>query len=78
MLDSGTTVVETYRETGSPRYEYLLDTEYSQLRRTKEDYIFVFRFPRVKGILAAARMLICECARMSQLMNNLFINHNEP
>lgn len=75
-LDSGTTVIEPYRKTGSAKYEHLLQTEFTQLRRTKKDYIVVFRFPRVKGIIAATRQLISECARISLLMYNLYLRHN--
>lgn len=76
-LDGGTMVVEPYHETGSPRYEYMLQTEYTQLRRTKKDYIVVFRFPRERGIIAATRQLISECARISVLMYNEYFRHNE-
>lgn len=74
-FDGGTMVVEPYHETGSKRYEYILSTEHAQLRSTMKDYIVVFRFPRAKGILAAARHLICETARMSLLMYNEYYNH---
>lgn len=76
-LDSGATVIEPYRKTGSAKYEHLLQTEFTQLRRTKKDYIVVFRFPRMKGIIAATRQLINECARISLLMYNLDLRHNE-
>lgn len=75
--DSGTTVVEPYQETGSARYDYLLSTQYSQLRRTRSHYIAVFRFPRVEGILAATRNLINEAARLAILMTNEYFNHGE-
>lgn len=77
LNDDGTTVIEPYRKSGSPRYEYLLDVKYGFLRRTKKDYIVVFRFPRKAGILAAARHLISATSRLSILMCNLFFNHNE-
>lgn len=76
-LDGGTMVVEPYHETGSRRYDYMLQTEYTQLRRTKKDYIVVFRFPRERGIIAATRQLISECARISVLMYNEYFRHNE-
>ncbi len=76
-LDSGATVIEPYRKTGSAKYEHLLQTEFTQLRRTKKDYIVVFRFPRMKGIIAATRHLISECAHMAILMTNEYFNHNE-
>lgn len=76
-LDSGATVIEPYRKTGSAKYEHLLQTEFTQLRRTKKDYVVVFRFPRMKGIIAATRQLINECARISLLMYNLYLRHNE-
>lgn len=76
-LDSGATVIEPYRETGSVRYEHMLQTEYMQLRRTKKDYIVVFRFPRVGGIIAATRQLISETAHMAILMSNEYFNHFE-
>jgi len=76
-LDNGATVIEPYRETGSRKYQYMLQTEYTQLRRTKKDYLVVFRFPRVKGIIAATRHLISECAHMAILMSNEYFNHNE-
>ena len=76
-LDSGATVIEPYRETGSPRYRYMLQTEFMQLRRTKKDYIVVFRFPRVGGIIAAIRQLISETAHMAILMYNEYFRHNE-
>ena len=77
QFDDGTTVVEPYRKTGSPRYEYLLNVKYGFLRRTKKDYIVIFRFPRKAGILAAARHLISACSRLAILMSNEFFNHNE-
>ena len=76
-LDSGATVIEPYRETGSRKYQYMLQTKYTQLRRTKKDYIVVFRFPRVRGIIAATQHLISECARMTLLMYNEHFNHCE-
>ena len=76
-FDGGTMVVEPYHETGSHRYEYILSTEYAQLRRTTKDYIVVFRFPRAKGILAAAQHLISETARLSVLLCNEYYNHFE-
>lgn len=76
-LGTGATVIEPYRKSGSPRYEHMLSTEYAQLRRTKKDYIVVFRFPRVRGIIAATRQLISECARISLLMYNEYFRHNE-
>lgn len=76
-LDSGATVIEPYRETGSRKYQYMLQTEYTQLRRTKKDYIVVFRFPRVRGIIAATRHLISECAHMAILMSNEYFHHYE-
>ena len=75
-LDSGTMVVEPYHKTGSRRYDYMLQTEYTQLRRTKKDYIVVFRFPRERGIIAATRQLISECARISILMYNEYFYHH--
>ena len=75
-LDSGATVIEPYRETGSRKYQYMLQKD-TQLRRTKKDYLVVFRFPRVRGIIAATRQLINECARISLLMYNLYLRHNE-
>lgn len=76
-LDNGATVIEPYRESGSSRYEHMLQTEFMQLRRTKKDYIVVFRFPRVGGIIAAIRQLISETAHMAILMTNEYFNHNE-
>ena len=76
-LDSGATVIEPYNESGTSRYEYMLQTEYTQLRRTKKDYLVVFRFPRVRGIIAATRHLISECAHMAILMSNEYFNHFE-
>ena len=76
-LDSGATVIEPYRKTGSAKYEHLLQTEFTKLRRTKKDYVVVFRFPRMKGIIAATRQLINECARISLLMYNLYLRHHE-
>ena len=76
-LDSGATVIEPIRKTGSRRYEHMLQTEYMQLRRTKKDYIVVFRYPRVGGIIAATRQLINECAHMAILMYNEYFRHNE-
>lgn len=76
-LDNGATVIEPYRETGSRKYQYMLQTKYTQLRRTKKDYIVVFRFPRVGGIIAAIRQLISETAHMAILMTNEYFNHNE-
>ena len=76
-LDGGTMVVEPYHKTGSKRYDYMLQTEYAQLRRTKKDYIVVFRFPRERGIIAATRQLISECARISVLMYNEYFRHFE-
>lgn len=76
-FDGGTTVIEPYRETGSPKYEHLLQTEHTQLRRTKKHYIVVFRFPRVDGIIATIRNLLNECARISTLMYSLYFNHYE-
>ena len=75
--DGGTMVVQPYQETGCKRYEHILSTECTQLRRTKREYIVVFRFPRVKGILAAARLLICETSRLAILMCNEHFNHYE-
>lgn len=75
-LDSGTMVVEPYHKTGTNRYEYMLQTENTQLRRTKKDYIVVFRFPRERGIIAATRQLLNECARISVLMYNEYFYHN--
>ena len=77
LNDDGTTVIEPYRKSGSARYEYLADVKYGFLRRTKKDYIVVFRFPRKAGILAAARHLISATSRLSILMCNLFFNHGE-
>lgn len=74
-FENGTLIIEPYRTTGSPRYDYMLQTEYAQLRRTKKDYIVVFRFPRERGIIAATRLLISECARISVLMYNEYFNH---
>ena len=76
-LDGGATVIEPYRSSGSSRYEHMLQTEYMQLRRTKKDYIVVFRFPRVGGIIAAIRQLISETAHMAILMSNEYFNHDE-
>lgn len=76
-LDGGATVIEPYRETGSARYEHMLQTQFMQLRRTKKDYIVVFRYPRVRGIIAATRHLISECAHMAILMSNEYFNHFE-
>lgn len=74
-FDGGTMVVEPYHETGSKIYEHIFSTENAQLKATMKDYIVVFRFPRAKGILAAARNLICETARMAILMTNEHYNH---
>lgn len=76
-LDGGTMVVEPYHETGSKRYEPILSTEHAQLKTTMKDYIIVFRFSRAKGILAAARLLICETSRLAILMCNEYFNHYE-
>ncbi len=76
-LDGGTTIIEPIRKSGLPRYEHMLQTEFMQLRRTKKDYIVVFRFPRVRGIIAATQHLISECARMTLLMYNEHFNHCE-
>ena len=76
-LNDGTTVVEPYRETGSPRYEYLASVEYGTLRRTKKDYYVIFKFSRKAGILAAARHLISACSRLAILMCNEYYHHNE-
>ena len=75
-LDGGTMVVEPYHKTGSKRYDYMLQTECTQLRRTKKDYIVVFRSPRERGIIAATRLLISECARISVLMYNEYFHHH--
>ena len=76
-LDGGATVIEPIRNTGSHRYEYMLQTKHTQLRSTKKDFIIVFRFPRVGGIIAAIRQLISETAHMAILMTNEYFNHNE-
>jgi len=75
--DNGRTVIEPYRKTGSPRYEYLTSVKYGTLRRTKKDYIVIFRFPRKAGILAATRHLISACSRLAVLMCNEHFNHFE-
>lgn len=75
--DDGNVVVEPTRKTGTHRYQFMLHIEHGHLKRTLKDYIIVFRFPRAKGILAAARHLICDTARLAILMTNLFFNHNE-
>jgi len=75
--DNGRTVIEPYRETGSARYEYLMSVKYGFLRRTKKDYIVIFKFPCKAGILAAARHLISACSRLAILMCNEYYNHFE-
>lgn len=77
QYDNGQMVIEPYQKTGSKRYEYMLNVKYGSLKRTKKDYIVVFRFSRAKGILSAARHLICATSRISILMCNEFFNHNE-
>lgn len=77
IYDDGHMVVEPYQKTGSHRYQYIINVEYGHLKRTLKDYIVVFKFPRAKGILFAARHLICATSRMSILMCNEFFHHYE-
>jgi len=75
ICNDGQMVVEPYQETGSSRYRYMLNVEHAHLKRTLKDYIVVFRFPRAKGILSAARHLIIATSRLVILMCNEYFNH---